>query len=67
VTQRRPRRPKSPTISPTQLRDAATMARHLDDFLGKCIEQDVLFLMGFDLDYLARQFEGAARKMEDQP
>jgi hypothetical protein len=45
---------------PTQLRVAARDTRHLSEFLDKCLEDGVLFMTGFDLDYLADQFDTAA-------
>jgi hypothetical protein len=51
-------------ITPQQLRDAAEAAIKLDEFLDKCGQDGVLWLMGFDLPWLAEQFEAAADKLE---
>lgn len=51
-------------ITPKQLRDAAKTVRELDDFLDKCGRDGVLDLMGFDLEYLASQFDETAGELE---
>jgi hypothetical protein len=47
-------------ITPQQLRDAAEQARQLDEFIDKCNRDRLFFLIGFDLPWLAEQFEDAA-------
>jgi hypothetical protein len=47
-------------ITARQLRAAARAAWKLDAFLERCNDDKVLSLMGFDLDWLADQFNKAA-------
>jgi hypothetical protein len=50
-------------ITPQQLRAAARAAWKLDAFLERCNRDGVFFLVGFDLDYLADQFNKAADRL----
>lgn len=53
------------SLNPKQLHEAADRARELDELLGECGEANLLPLMiGFDLDYLADQFDTAAVELE---
>lgn len=64
---RSPWRPKITTdITPQQLRDAAESAQELEDFLNRCGRDGVLDLIGFDLPWLAEQFDKAAGRLESE-
>jgi hypothetical protein len=56
--------PSDTRITPEQLRQAAQSALELHEFLDRCGREGVLWLIGFDLDYLAAQFTEVADRKE---